>query len=149
MAVERSKNGVDFVELGRVKGAGTTYIPQSYQFVDRSPLNGVNYYRLRQVDFDGTTTYHKTIAVENRTDQGGIKIFPTEVKDQVNISFANPLEKDAQMNILDMNGRLIQSQRLQENTSQELLNVSHFAPGMYFIQMEMNGQLEVARFSKK
>lgn len=62
--VERSMNGVDFTQLGNVQGAGTTNNSNNYKFEDKNPLPGVAYYRLKQVDFDGTFDYSSIIALD-------------------------------------------------------------------------------------
>lgn len=53
--VERSANAVDFEPVVRVPGAGDSQSLLHYQDVDRAPLPGLSYYRLRQTDRDGTT----------------------------------------------------------------------------------------------
>jgi hypothetical protein len=59
--LQRSKDGVEFSLLGRIEGAGTTNQRSEYEFVDENPYAAKNYYRLKQVDFDGRSTYSKTI----------------------------------------------------------------------------------------
>ena len=51
--VQRSLNGIDFEKIGWVEGNGTTLMTSAYTFRDASPQKGLNYYRLKQVDFDG------------------------------------------------------------------------------------------------
>ncbi|MBX2845404.1 MAG: T9SS type A sorting domain-containing protein [Saprospiraceae bacterium] len=64
--VERSVDGVEFTAIDRVFGNGTTTATSYYNFVDG--LEGVNaeivYYRLKQVDYDGTSAYSKIVAVQ-------------------------------------------------------------------------------------
>ena len=55
--VERSQNGLEWEEVGRVEGAGTTSKPMNYTFVDKLPHPLLSYYRLKQTDFDGSVTY--------------------------------------------------------------------------------------------
>jgi hypothetical protein len=55
--VERSANGKAFARLARVEGAGSSQMPRRYRYRDAAPLSGVSYYRLRQVDADGTAHY--------------------------------------------------------------------------------------------
>ena len=62
--VFRSSNGTDFGEVGRVPSRGDSQNPTEYELFDPSPRDGVNYYRLRQTDFDGTFVDSHTIAVE-------------------------------------------------------------------------------------
>lgn len=51
--VERSADAVSFYEIGEIAGAGTTALPMQYQFMDRLPQPGKNFYRIKQLDFDG------------------------------------------------------------------------------------------------
>lgn len=55
--IERSADGRRFSPIGRVQGAGNSQVPQSYSFPDKFPLNGMNQYRLKQVDRDGRSEY--------------------------------------------------------------------------------------------
>ena len=61
--VERSLDGASFAALGTVAGSGTSAAARTYTFVDAQPAAGVAYYRLRQVDADGTATYAPAVAV--------------------------------------------------------------------------------------
>lgn len=63
--IQRSANGDDFEAIGRVEGNGTTNEEKSYSFLDRDAKFGINYYRLKQVDFDGAIEFHPIIQVEN------------------------------------------------------------------------------------
>ena len=53
-SVAHSVNGIDWADLGEVRGAGTTSVPQHYSFLHRVPSFGINYYKLVQTDYDGT-----------------------------------------------------------------------------------------------
>jgi hypothetical protein len=63
--VERSLDGRKFETLGTVKGNGTTNVAQYYAFTDAKPAQGTNYYRLKQIDFEGASEYSKIVAVKN------------------------------------------------------------------------------------
>ncbi len=62
--VERSRNAVNFFEVGRIEGAGDSNVQLNYQLLDRDPYTGLSYYRLKQVDYDGAFTYSETVAVQ-------------------------------------------------------------------------------------
>ncbi len=61
--LERSINGETWIHLIDIKGAGTTTATQYYPVIDTNPVVGINYYRLKQVDFNGTFVYFTPIAV--------------------------------------------------------------------------------------
>ena len=59
-----SQNGLDFVELAKIKGMGNSDALIHYNYFDKNPKPGINYYKLKQVDSDGTTAnFSYTIAV--------------------------------------------------------------------------------------
>jgi hypothetical protein len=62
--IERSKDGSFWDKVGDVDGAGDSHTELSYSFIDQRPYTGVSYYRLRQTDFDGTSTLSEPQAVE-------------------------------------------------------------------------------------
>jgi hypothetical protein len=59
--VERSLDAINFVEVEKVKGAGNSMETLNYKLVDKKPYNGINYYRLKQVDFNGQFKYSNTV----------------------------------------------------------------------------------------
>ena len=69
--VRRSTDLVSWRLVGIVGAAGVSVVPQSYSLVDRSPVQGVNYYRLSQVDLDGSITNYDVIAVRLENEQVG------------------------------------------------------------------------------
>ncbi len=78
--IERSGSDGYFRSIGEAKGAGTTSTPQDYQFTDRAPLPGSNYYRLRQEDYDGKFEYSQVIAVQSReSSTEAMKVAPNPV----------------------------------------------------------------------
>jgi hypothetical protein len=69
--VERSQDGVNFTPIGRVEGAGNSSIELNYMYLDKTYEFGINYYRLKQTDFDGKNSYSEIVTVdveqENKT----------------------------------------------------------------------------------
>ncbi|MBI5914110.1 MAG: hypothetical protein HY842_01940 [Bacteroidetes bacterium] len=67
----------DWRVLGFVAGNSTSSESHDYSFWDEKPLPGTNYYRLRQMDFDGNFEYSKTVSVD--IGLGEITVFPNPV----------------------------------------------------------------------
>lgn len=62
-AIERSADGLHFMEIGQVPGYGTSSQEQQYRFTDRWPLSGKSWYRLRQLDIDGKISYTPVLMI--------------------------------------------------------------------------------------
>ncbi len=74
--VERSTDLKEFATIGKLTSAGDSRQLINYSFLDEAPLPGVNYYRLKQVDKDGTSDYSKIIAVSPQAEATQFVIYP-------------------------------------------------------------------------
>lgn len=75
--LEKSKNGMDFIFVVNMKGAGNSNQMLHYSYLDNDPYSGVSYYRLKQTDFDGKFKYSKLVMVKNHEpDNPLFTIFP-------------------------------------------------------------------------
>lgn len=85
-SVERSLDGITWVSAGTVKGAGNSSERRKYTFVDHEPFIGLNYYRLSQTDFDGSseTFDPKTIVLQRNA---AMSVFPNPANEQLTITF--------------------------------------------------------------
>lgn len=61
--LERSQNGIDFERIAWILGSGNSSFIKEYNFIDFEPYIGINYYRLKQIDYDGKFEYSKIISV--------------------------------------------------------------------------------------
>lgn len=84
--IERSSDGIDFQKIGWVEGNGSTTSEKHYSFIDTNPLLGINYYRLRQVDYDGRFEYSKIVSLMMKSDD--VTIFPNPSSDILHIQNA-------------------------------------------------------------
>jgi len=94
--VERSADGIDFVEIGSVPGNGTTTEEHTYDLTDYTPIIGVNYYRLKQIDFDGTFEYSATIAIEvfgGELHNAIVKLHPNPTRDILNLQLQSAKQR--------------------------------------------------------
>jgi hypothetical protein len=84
-AVERSLDATTFEEIGQEMGAGTTQDIREYQFTDANPVARTLYYRLRQVDFDGTFTYSDVLQVEGVQVEASMKLYPNPIANELHV----------------------------------------------------------------
>ena len=105
--IQRSVDGVNFDKLGTVGGNGTTYHTIQYHFADQAPLRGVNYYRLKQFDFDGSFAYSPLIRVFFETGDTGMKVYPNPAADILRISLDHRfINTKTQLKLYDAKGQL-------------------------------------------
>lgn len=142
--VERSSDTRQFSSLGFVNGVGNSTRPNNYVFTDAEPLPQlVNYYRLRQVDFDGRTDYSKVIAI--RSDQNntsGMMVFPLPARDKLHLLFEQSGLHRFQLRILDLNGRLVLYREVVfEGVDYAIaVNGPPFSTGAYLLDVEEGGK---------
>lgn len=140
--VQRSRDSKNWEHLDFVAGAGNSTETLTYNYEDQNPLRGANYYRLKQMDFDGSFSYSVIRTVNfGDLEEIPVQVFPVPTRD---ILFINtPLEgfEDAKLYINDLNGRTLwtgkASSTSTENTWQ--LDVSNFSKGVYFLQIKLGG----------
>jgi glucose/arabinose dehydrogenase len=148
-SVERSADGMNFTPIGEVAGAGTTRVPQSYTFQDRRPHSGTNYYRLRQVDFDGAFAFSKVVAVHHQLpEETDLRLLPNPTTGGVEI--VTPSFATAQtISLHDLAGRELRRWELLPNANRLTVDLSQLASGTYIVRTVGNGSSLVARLIKQ
>ncbi len=147
MAVERSRDGRNWQELGRVPGAGTTSTPQDYRFTDAKPLSGVNYYRLRQVDFDGKMEYHRIIALDFGKDKGEALLLPNPTRSRLTVLLPDATDDGRELLLFNTQGMLLRRYAVAANNAQLEIGVEELPGGVYFLRLA--DQEGVWRFVKE
>jgi hypothetical protein len=137
--VQRSANGQDFVDLGRVEAAGDSWIAISYGFVDDAPLRGTSYYRLKQVDLDGTSTYSNVVAVQF---VNGADLRIMQGSDHVLV--AHELSETARYVLHDATGRIVTEGRAVPRSFE--LRLDAVPSGVYLISIYDAGVRHTLRF---
>lgn len=133
--VERSKDAVSFELMGIVKGAGNTTAPQSYRLFDEAPLQGWNYYRLKQVDFDGKFEYSNTVALYFDGENFSIVLYPNPAKGQFT------LESFGEAKIFDAAIFNVLGQEIRKVKTGEVNRVEDLAAGNYFIKIKADNKI--------
>lgn len=147
--VERSVNGSDFESIGRVEAAGYSFTTKSYQFTDETPVEGINYYRIRQVDFSNKSTSSdvKVVRISCGKNQVGIKVYPNPARDQVRIQSGKEV---AQINLIATNGQTVMKYvPTQTQPGVYTLPVYSVPNGIYILQMlNRDGTVDVTKLLK-
>ena len=135
--IERSKDGLNFEKVTVVDGAGNSLTHLSYYSNDYKPYRGVSYYRLKQVDFDGTFKYSQIQSVEfNNTKDFSFEVYPNPNDgSEINIAFDEVVENIIIISIHDVSGKETYSKMIASNEDMKFtINLTHeLAKGVYFI----------------
>ena len=106
--VERSIDGVDYKKISTVKGAGNTDHQTQYFTIDEDPITGVNYYRLKQVDFNGEFEYSDVVAVNILDDfYDLLSLFPNPTTGQTEVIFNSYTNENVLLSVMSSEGSII------------------------------------------
>jgi hypothetical protein len=144
--VETSADGQQYHPLGQVAAAGTSTQRQPYSFTDHAARAGLRYYRLRQVDADGTSSYSPVVTV--RTGAAPVQVFPNPATDQFTVQL--PALEQATLSLLAADGRLLWQQHVAAAPAQPVAvpGIPTLPAGLYLLRVEVDGQALVHRVVK-
>ena len=136
--VERSRDGYNFSVIGKVDGHGTTQASQDYELLDRSPYQGKNYYRLRQVDFDGRYEYSdiRLVNFSGKTEQFSLAPNPTQDEVRLNWQWTSNSEEELWAEVYDLYGNRIRRYQLQAKSKEKMISLSDLPAGTYLVQLQ-------------
>lgn len=137
--VQFSRDGVTFESIGKVAGAGTTNTALQYNFIHREAKSGDNYYRLKQVDFDGSFEYTPIVNVPLRTQDLFI-VSPTLTTSLVNIVFDDFYKKAITLEVFDSFGRSRLQKQMDAGNYEMQIDLANFPAGVYFLKIRVPGE---------
>jgi hypothetical protein len=140
-AVERSLTGSSFVAVGTVRGQGNTLKATDYIFTDSNAgrlASSTVYYRLKQVDLDGTATYSPVRTVQfSATAKAGASLYPNPSQGQIVLDLSTLAEGNYSVQVLDLTGRVL---RIQQSTAKvSTLDLSGLPQGAYLVLVQGSG----------
>jgi hypothetical protein len=136
--IERSADGVNFSFVATVTGAGHSNTLLEYLYTDASPLKGNSYYRLKQTDFDGETSFSEIR--QFFLNSGPDKLYPTFLKES-DFVYRTEWEGEAKVKLYNNTGTKVKeiSQYLSKGENDLRLSCSALPGGIYFVIIERNG----------
>lgn len=140
--VEHSTDGSVFKPVGKVAGNGTTAVLSNYSFHHTQPSKGGNFYRLKQVDFDGQYAYSNIVHVE--TARGfDVEVYPNPSTGYVKLrgELAEGIAR-----LTDITGRLILEKQLPD---QNLIDLTQQPEGVYLVEIQTGNERVIKRVVKE
>ncbi|MBN2747771.1 MAG: T9SS type A sorting domain-containing protein, partial [Bacteroidales bacterium] len=139
-SVEHSVDNLNFSEVGRVEGFGMSNIPVSYSFEHEDCKTGINYYRLKQVDYDGKFAYSQVVGLQKGSSE------PTQL-----ISFCNQAGANLEIGFFERNSYQIRLTNIAGKSilqkdiasdSETILPISELSPGVYLLTALSGDRIE-------
>lgn len=143
--VERSDDARQFQPIATLLGSGSSRENQYYQLLDEAPLAGTNYYRLAQIDYDGSTAYSDIRSVRFEADfSRSPKIFPNPAQALINVQVGSSSQTRV-WQLLDSSGRLVKTGQLAAHASQAAIPLEALPRGVYWWKLEGEGVHKIVK----
>ena len=143
--VERSANGIDFTAIGSVAAMGERTIPTNYRFTDQDPIKGLNYYRVHQVDHDGTQDPSNVVDVLFEPDEVMIMVVPNPARNSAELVLSAAYDGTLLVRILDGSGRVVTTQRTMSGVQRFDLPIEKMEAGSYVVHLFTEKGIPYAR----
>ncbi|MEP0535264.1 T9SS type A sorting domain-containing protein [Reichenbachiella sp.] len=125
--------------VGRVNGSGTTHVHHRYSLIDYFPQAGINYYRLIQVDYDGTESISDNFSAV--FIPAGQVIYPVPSKDVIHLPFLSP---NAVIHVHSLEGK-----EVKVDINGQQMDIRHLTEGQYFLNIYLPNDKTISnRFIK-
>lgn len=133
--IEKSIDGLSFEALEQISAAGISNSIIKYSGYDKNIVSGKNYYRLKQVDLDGTSQYSKIVFVEvDRIDY--VSISPNPFKNKLIIE--GYFSSNNELNIINLKGESVFQQNIDKGEKSIKINIPNLKNGVYFVKINNN-----------
>jgi hypothetical protein len=128
--IQHSVNATDWEVLSFVSGYGSTDRLNTYEFTDNAPKSGLNYYRLKQVDFDGSFEYLGINTVDFGVNT--LTVFPNPASDQIQFTddYRGAYEIYNSLGNVVLTGHMV-----------DVIAIDQLKAGIYFIRLDQRENL--------
>jgi hypothetical protein len=137
--VEKSSDAISFSKMANIPGNGDG--TNDYTFTEMQTLTGTAYYRIKQIDIDGRSSYSSIITLRNN-NQHPISLYPNPAKELVTVIVGNDLlNKNAVLT--DMYGKALQ--RMKISSLSFIINIKAYPNGVYLIKIDNDNQIKIVK----
>ena len=146
--LEMSRDGINFSLLATIGSQGNAAATQEYSYLHIKPGSGVNYYRLKQIDWNGDFEYSKIISLKVDNTISRPSVYPVPAKNTITINFGSLLTK-TELEIFSADMKNVRREIISTPSLTKTIDISSLSKGIYFIRYKKDGNKEVLRFIKE
>lgn len=136
----QSNNGVDWQMIGAMAGNGTSQEAIQYSFFDENPTEGNNYYRLKQLDYDGNFEYSPVISVFLGNEVNSVDLFPNPSNGVINLKTRDE-ESIKGLKVWNGVGQLV----YQANEFSSTIDISTLSKGLYLVEVQSDRKASIQK----
>lgn len=133
-AIEKSTNGRDWEEISWMDGHDTDSQANQYEYLDKAPSYKINYYRIKQVDYDGKYDYSPVVSEYYLRQQQTVEVYPNPAHDRVVIRVSTGLPAQSLV-LYDATGQKVMMEK-----SKNWLNLANLPRGLYVIELTFDNE---------
>jgi len=148
--IEHHTGEGEFTKIGLVPGNGDSDEVIEYRYVHNNPALGANFYRLKQIDFDGDFDYSDIIRVW--FEQAGdfdFEVFPNPASENMSVRFGKNIPASSVVEVLSLSGQSMMRQTLGSDGDEINLNVGNLSKGLYILQVNTGNEVFKSRIIKE
>jgi len=132
--IEKSTDGINYKKIGEVQGSGNSSVRIDYEFSDAEINNSIVYYRLTQVDFDGTNEQVGTLVMTRELK--AVTVFPNPANAELNLAFNTGKSGIYTVDFIDVNGKIVsETIQISNNNTVQSLIFNQLDSGIYFVKI--------------
>ncbi len=136
-SIERSSDAVNWKQINFINGSNAGTAARNYSATDAAPVTGINYYRIKQVDFDGKAVYTATASLSfDKINSTKLSLFPNPAKDKFTIALS-AIESSATFTIVSSNGKVVKTVIFNKSQANSVQTISagNLPRGLYLVQL--------------
>lgn len=152
--IDAAPDAINFYPIGTVAAQGTGITPANYTFTDTKPVQGINYYRLKIINADGTFSYSGIRSVNfSSTAAQGFTLIPNPADNNAVVSLNELSGTNANLSIINAQGQVVLQQIINAGSLQSNIDITNLQTGIYMAVIVNNGntyqqKLEVQKAQK-
>ena len=142
--IQRSADGTTWTDISTTPAAGNSSSLRNYSSLDNTPINGINYYRLKEIGIDGNVTY-SVIRKVLFSGKYKVLISPNPAKDFINIYIAKDNNTNSIIKVIDFSGKIVRSESSALSTIS--ISTNGLSKGVYFVKIIDGGNVTTKKIS--
>jgi len=129
--IEHSVDAINFKSINETRSSGNS-AGATYSYIHPNPVKGLQYYRLVELDLDGSKTFFPIKQIQFEELKKPVEIYPTEVTTTITAYFKQSTFQQVQL--LDQMGRILENRNITHQQAELSLNVQTYGPGIYYLR---------------